>query len=257
MTFKLALLDLGGVVYLGERPLPGSVDAIERLRSAGITVRFLTNSTRSSHRMILARLQTMGLAVKADELFTPARAACALLAQKGWSPHLLIHPALAEDFSEVPEGDARAVVVGDAGENFTYAALNAAFRELDKGAAFLALANNRSFRDIDGGLSLDAGPFVAALAYASRREPVVLGKPSPDFFAAALASAGTAAQDALMVGDDVENDVGGAIAAGIAGVLVRTGKYQPGDERRVDPPPSAVADDLAAAVDWALAGGTG
>jgi ribonucleotide monophosphatase NagD (HAD superfamily) len=55
-----------------------------------------------------------------------------------------------------------------------------------------------------------------------------------------------------MIGDDAENDVGGAMKAGLAGVLVRTGKYQPGDEKQVDPRPTAVADDLAAAVDWIL-----
>ena len=57
-----------------------------------------------------------------------------------------------------------------------------------------------------------------------------------------------------MVGDDVEADVSGAMAAGLTGVLVRTGKYQPGVEARIDPPPDAVCDDLATAVAWLLAG---
>lgn len=252
MKVKAVLLDLGGVVYVGSQPLPGALDAIARLRAAGLAVRFLTNTTRTPHRLLLAQLRAMGLEVQGEELFTPALAARQLIVQQGLSPHLLVHPALEEDFAGLEPGHDVAVVVGDAGDSFTYAALNAAYRALERGAHFLALANNRSFRDEDGGLSLDAGPFVAALTFASRREPVVLGKPDGAFFHSALASLGCAPQEAVMIGDDVENDVAGAMAAGLSGILVQTGKYQAGAERQIDPPPSAVMADLPAAVDWLL-----
>ena len=144
------------------------------------------------------------------------------------------------------------MVIGDAGSGFTYDSLNAAFRVFD-GAEFLALATNRTFKDHDGELSLDAGPFVAALEFATRCKATVLGKPSPDFFSAALESMGCAAEDAVMVGDDAEMDVAGALAAGVGyGVLVQTGKYVEGVEASVDPRPSAVVDDLASAVRWIL-----
>lgn len=249
---KGVLLDLGGVVYIGETPLPGAIDAISRLRAAAIPIRFLTNTTRSPHRSVLRKLREMGIPVEDEELFTPALAARNVIEREGLSPHLLIHPALAIDFAGLVPGDRRAVVIGDAGDGFSYEALNAAFRELDRGAAFIALANNRSFRDDDGELSLDAGPFVAALAFAAQREAIVLGKPSRDFFHAALASIACAPEDAAMVGDDVEGDVEGAMAAGISGVLVKTGKYAQGDESTIDPPPSHVATDLSAAADWIL-----
>ena len=60
------------------------------------------------------------------------------------------------------------------------------------------------------------------------------------------------AGQAVMVGDDVEADVAGGQAAGLAGILVRTGKYRPGDEDLIDPPPDAVVDDIATAADWIL-----
>jgi ribonucleotide monophosphatase NagD (HAD superfamily) len=82
-----------------------------------------------------------------------------------------------------------------------------------------------------GGLQLDTAPFVAALAHASGVEPVVLGKPAPEFFAAALAQLGVAASAAMMIGDDIRADIGGAQAAGLAGILVRTGKFRPADLR--------------------------
>ncbi len=63
---------------------------------------------------------------------------------------------------------------------------------------------------------------------------------------------GCTADEAVMVGDDVEADVGGALAAGLAGVLVKTGKYESGAESTIDPPPTAVVDSLPATVDWIL-----
>ena len=184
---RAVLLDLAGVVYQGEQPLPGAVQAIASLRNAGLLLRFLTNTTRMPRRALLSRLSGMGIAIADDELFTPAQAARTWLAAKGLSAHLLIHPALEEDFANLPASGLEAVVVGDAADGFTYAALNEAFRKLLAGAAFLALARNRSFKDEDGELSLDTGAFVAALEYATQREAVLLGKPARNFFQAALA----------------------------------------------------------------------
>ena len=250
------LLDLGGVVYVGDAPLPGALEAIERLRGAGLGLRFITNTTRTPQRVMLGKLAAMGLEIAPDELFMPAIAARQALEARGLAAHLLIHPALEEDFEGLPragDGEGAAVVVGDAGKGFTYEAMNRAFRALGAGAAFLALARNRSFEDEDHALSLDAGPFVAALEFATGRSATVLGKPSPDFFQAALASLGCTAAQAVMVGDDVEADVGGAQAMGLKGLLVRSGKYRSGDERAIEPPPAALVADLAEAADWILA----
>jgi HAD superfamily hydrolase (TIGR01458 family) len=247
------LLDLSGVIYVGNQVLPGAIEAVARLRDAGLPVRFLTNTTRTPKKGIVNRLRTMGLTLADGELFTPAKAACDWLAANKRSPHLLIHPDLTEDFEGLAEQAGKAVVIGDAGTGFTYDALNAAFRELMGGADFLALATNRTFKDRDGELSLDAGAFVAALEFATQRRATVLGKPSADFFSAALTSIGCAAGDAAMVGDDAEMDVSGALSAGLAhGVLVRTGKYLAGVELSVDPSPTVVVDDLPAAVRWIL-----
>ena len=249
---RAVLLDLAGVVYQGEQPLPGAVQAIASLRNAGFRLRFLTNTTRMPRRALLSRLDGMGIAI-ADELFAPAQAACAWLAAKGLSAHLLIHPALQEDFASLPASGPEAVVIGDAADGFTYAALNETFRKLLAGAAFLALACNRSFKDEDGELSLDTGAFVTALEYATQREAVLLGKPAPEFFNAALASIACDGKEAVMVGDDAEADVAGALAAGLgAALLVRTGKYRPGDESKAKPAPSETVADLAAAARWIM-----
>lgn len=247
------MLDLSGVLYSAGAALPGAVRAVERLRDAGLPLRFLTNSTRTPKRGLLEKLRGFGVAVDPAELFTPAQAAVDLLRAKGWSPHLLVHPDLEEDFRACPAGGPVAVVVGDAGRFFTYDRLNAAFRQLADGAPFLALAANRVFLDEDGRLSMDAGAFVTALEYASGVEAQLLGKPAPDFFRAASDSMGCALAETAMIGDDAEADVAGALAAGLGqAILVQTGKYRPGDETRVTPAPSAVAGDVGAAVDRLL-----
>lgn len=250
-AYRGALLDLDGVLYVGREPLPGAAEALARLRTAGLPLGFVTNTTRRSRRVIRAELAAMGFVIADDELFTPAGAAREWIGARGAAPFLLIHPGLAEDFAGLPQDGKDAVVIGDAGDGFAYAALNRAFRLLIAGAPLLALATNRYFRAADG-LSLDAGPFVAALEHASGTRALLFGKPAPAFFQAALTGLGCRAEESVMIGDDVEADVNGAIAAGLGGILVRTGKYRPEDHARLDPR-GVTVDDVAAAVALVLA----
>jgi HAD superfamily hydrolase (TIGR01458 family) len=153
------LLDLAGVIYEGEKAIPGALDAVDRLRRAGFSLRFVTNTTRITKHMVLQRLARLGFGVTESELFTPAQGAREWLARNDCSSSLLVHPDLAQEFEDDLDRVHRAVVVGDAGEAFHYANLNRAFRELIAGAKLIALAKNRSFKDADGTLSLDAGAF--------------------------------------------------------------------------------------------------
>jgi len=248
------LLDIAGVVMLGSSPIPGAIEAVQRLRDAGLPIRFVSNTTRSTRDVLFAKVVNAGVAMSLDELFTPARAAREWLESRQASPLLLVHPGLAPDFLGLPEHGRLAVVVGDAAHGFDYAALNDAFRALVDGAGFVALAANKSFQDSDGKLSLDAGPFVAALEYACGRTAEIVGKPSPSFFGAALDSMNCPAGNAVMIGDDVDSDIAGALEAGVgAAILVRTGKYRNGDEDRASRRPTLVADNLGTAVEWVLA----
>jgi HAD superfamily hydrolase (TIGR01458 family) len=249
---KGALLDIGGVVAVGSDALPGAVEAVSRLRASGLGIRFVTNITRQSRASVVNQLNAMGFAVRLEDVFTPAIAARQWLLENGRVPYLLIHPGLAEDFTGLKQGEPDALILGDVGEALDYGLLNQAYRVLARGGDFIALAQNRVFRDADGELSLDAGAFVAALEYASGRRALVLGKPAPGFFHAAVASLGCAPDQAVMVGDDAEFDVAAAVAAGLSGLLVKTGKYAPGAENQVQPPPTAVVDDIVAAAQWIL-----
>ena len=241
------------MVHVGGEPVPGAAEALAKWREGNLSVRFVTNTTSKPASAVRERLEAMGVPVGEGELFTAPLAARALVEERNLRPHLLIAEALEEDFVGIECDEPDAVVVGDAGRAFTWEALNAAYRVLQRpGAALVAMGMNTNYRDADGGLSLDAGPFVRLLAEASGVEPVVTGKPAADFFAAAVASTGLGPGELAMIGDDVEGDVGGAQAAGLRGVLVRTGKFEPAALQASAVEPDAVVNDLAAAVAWAM-----
>lgn len=245
------LFDLEGVLSVGGYPLPGSREALLSLRAAGIPMRFITNSTRLTRNVIVNRLGSMGLEVSAQHLFTPVVAARNYLIDRKLTPHLLVHPNIESEFADLLGPAPDVVLIGDAGPAFDYAALNHCFRLLLEGLPLLAMGSNRYFRDANG-LNLDVGPFVTALEYAAELEATIFGKPASFFFLGAVNSLNLPPQDVVMVGDDAEMDVCGALAAGLRAVLVRTGKYRHGDERKVEPLGGRVFDDLDAVVDYIL-----
>lgn len=255
MTFpivpKAVLIDLAGVLHNGDQAIPGAVDALLALRNSGLPLRFLTNTTRSPRQRIVASLRQMGFAVEPDEIQTAVLATRSLVEQRNLHPHYLVHPDIRYEIGR-SHADPDAVVLGDAGQEFSYDALNRVFRLLMEGMPFIVMARNRYFRERDG-LSLDMGAFVTGLEYSSGRPAEVVGKPALPFFRSALDDLGIAPGQAVLIGDDLADDIGGAQAAGIAGILVRTGKFRPGDEASGGIKPDAVVDDFAAAVAAVLA----
>jgi HAD superfamily hydrolase (TIGR01458 family) len=239
---RAVLFDLEGTLFEAGRPIAGAAAALAALDRRGIPYRFVTNTTSRPRRVLAAELAAMDLPPDPRLLFTAPDAGRALLLARGWRrAHLLVRPALREDFPDiVPDDEAPdAVVLGDLGEETTFERLNRAFRMLLAGARLVTLARNRYYRGPDG-LRLDQGPFAAALEYASGREAILAGKPSPEFFAAALAPLGVKPSEAAIVGDDAESDVAGGQAAGLRGVLVRTGKFRETDLERPGVRPDAV-----------------
>ncbi len=243
------LLDLDGVLYVGDRVIPGAVEAVARLRELVPAVRFVTNTTTRSRVTIRRQLGELGFPAGEDELLTPATLAVRHCREHGLHRvALVMNDAVAEDFAELERADEHvdAVIVGDLGEAFAYEPLNRAFRLLMDGAQLIALQRNRFWLTPDG-LSLDAGAFVAALEFASAKTATVVGKPSTAFFDAALNSAGASAAEAVMIGDDVESDIAGAQRAGLRGVLVRTGKYREDHVRASGITPDATLGSIAEA----------
>jgi phospholysine phosphohistidine inorganic pyrophosphate phosphatase len=248
------LLDLSGVLYVQDEAVPGAADALAKLRDGGVRLRLVTNTTMRPRRSILERLERLGIEADPSELLTPATLAARRCEEAGYeSVSLVVLDELREDLEGLEEGEGSvdAVIVGDLGEGWDYGVLNRAFRQLMDGAELIALQKNRYWETAEG-LSLDAGPFVSALEYATGREAEVVGKPSDAFFEIALSELGLRADRAAMVGDDVEADVGGAMDAGLAGILVRTGKYREDLVRKSGIEPTATVDSIADVPDLLL-----
>jgi HAD superfamily hydrolase (TIGR01458 family) len=147
-------------------------------------------------------------------------------------------------------GSVDAVVLGDLAQDWTYDRLNWAFRLLleNPGAHLLALGMTRYCRS-GNQLRLDVAPFVAALQCATDRPPRVMGKPGELMFRMALAQLDFPPAATIMVGDDIRSDIGGALEAGLQGVLVKTGKFR-GEDLAGAIQPTAVIESIADFPRW-------
>lgn len=244
---RALLLDLDGVLYVEDEAVAGAQAAVECLRGGDLELRFVTNTTAYSRVRTLDKLARLGFAVEQHELVTPAALAVRHCRERGHARvALVMNEEVKRDFAGLDEAAeaADAVIVGDLGPAFGYDVLNTAFRQVMNGAELVALQKNRYWMRADG-LALDVGPFVAALEYATGREAYVVGKPAHTFFESILGELGVEAAEAAMVGDDIESDIGGAQAAGLTGILVRTGKYRDDAVRASGIEPGATVETIA------------
>jgi HAD superfamily hydrolase (TIGR01450 family) len=243
---RALVLDADGVLLYAGKPLPGSVEALERLEVAGVPYRVVTNFSLAHRETLAARVsRQFGRPVSPSTIITAASAAAAYTAarhagerllviasddaRREWSGQHLVSP----DDADVPGARVAAVVIGDAGDDLSFRNLDIAFRHLHGGAAFIAMHRNPWWVTRKG-ISLDSGALVMGLERALGRRATVAGKPSPVVFreavrelAVEVRAAGGArlrAREVAMVGDDLESDVAGARRAGLRGILVLSGK---------------------------------
>lgn len=244
---KAILFDISGVLHCDQQPYSGAVALIRQLNHTDLQLRFVTNTSRNTSQQTLQTLIEMGFDVKPEQIFTAPGAVREVLLARKLRPYCLIHPDLEAEFADIDQQDPNAVVIADAAERFNYQQLNQAFQLLMTGAPLIGIGRNRYFKS-DGLLQLDAGPFIAALEYAAGIEAEILGKPATGFFQAALSSLDCKAEEVLMIGDDFEADVFGALSAGLKACLVQTGKYQSGDEKHLEGTTGWLATDVVAAI---------
>jgi len=257
------LIDLSGTVHVDEHAIAGSVEAVRKLLALGATgagpqVRFVTNTSKESAHSLRARLVRLGVLDEAETpqpssslIFSSLTAARAHLLARSLRPLLLLSEDSLADFADLPTDNPNAVVLGLAPDQFHYSRLNEAFRLLvaNPSAPLIAVNKSRYMKVADGGLSLGTGAFAAALEFSTGRTAAVIGKPSKGFFQTVLDDMGCQAEEAVMIGDDLLDDVGGAQEAGIRGYLVRTGKFRAEDEQHDLVHPDGIFDNLAAAID--------
>lgn len=254
---QAVLFDLDGVVYQDGQAIDGAIDTLNWVNDQSLPHLFVTNTTSRPRHQIVERLQGYGLAIEAERILTPPVAACHWLRRHDANRIALFVPdATRDDFADFQildsdaESGAEAVILGDLGEDWDFARLNRAFRQLqaDSECNLLALGMTRYWRASDG-LRLDTGPFVRALEFATDKSPIVLGKPAAEFFHIALQKLDCGAGDTLMVGDDIRSDIDGARRAGLRTALVKTGKFRQADLSS-DITPDAVLGSIAELPDF-------
>jgi HAD superfamily hydrolase (TIGR01458 family) len=230
------ILDLDGVLVLRGALLPGAAEALVELESRRIPYVIGTNLSLTSRDTLSRELTRGGLPVPAERIVSAASTAAALARRRfGTAPLYVMGSAdamtefsglrlLSHDEAADSGAKAAAVIVGDAGEDFTPRNIQSAFRLLRDGAAFVAMHKNRWWLT-PAGVLLDSGSYVAALEFATERRALVTGKPSRAFFGEGVRMLGVARSQVAMVGDDLWNDIRGAQRAGLRGVFVRSGKH--------------------------------
>lgn len=228
------------------------------MKSQGVPYRFLTNTTSKSRAGIVTRLRSYGFPAESHEVFTALLAGAELARSLGCRTLLPLVPGEAledlEGFELVGGSSARqgrtadAVLVGDLADAWSFDLLQQGFAALRAGARLIALTRDRYWMT-ERGLTLDSGPFVALLEYAADVKSLVAGKPNVAFFEGAVGSmslpAGVPRKEIVMVGDDLHGDIAGAQAAGYAGYLVRTGKYQEEQLARTGIRPDRILESVA------------
>ncbi len=249
------VIDLDGVCYRGEEPIEGSVEAVRRLRDAGIAVTFATNNATRTPEEGARKLRRLGYEAAADDLVTSAVAAAAMIEPGSRCMVVgmdgLREAVLARGCELVDDPDQTDVVVTGLDTHITYERLTAATRALLNGARFIAANDDHSYPTADG-ISPGAGAMLAALETASRRTAEVAGKPEKGLYETAADKLPDG--PLLMVGDKVETDVAGAAALGWDTALVLTGVSSRADAEAASPAPTYIDDDLAALVDRLLGG---
>ncbi|XP_050304037.1 haloacid dehalogenase-like hydrolase domain-containing protein 2 [Anthonomus grandis grandis] len=247
---KEVLIDLSGTLHIENQAIPGAIEALKRLLQNDLRVKFVTNTTKESKRILHDRLISLGFEVQKKDILSSLGACRQLIEKNKFKPMLMVAPEALEDFEGLgcPENETPdAVVIGLAPTEFHYERLNEAFRHLQNGAKLIAIHAGKYYKTSDG-MSLGPGCFVKGLEYSAQCSAILVGKPNKLFFQSALSTA-ISPSEAVMIGDDVTDDIKGAMDAGLLGYLVKTGKYREGDEQKICPKPTAVFPSFVEAVD--------
>lgn len=251
MTIRGILLDIDGVLHVSMQPVLGAAETLHLLEQQGYHTCFVTNTTIFSRASLAHRLQQLGLPIPESSLITAPLATANYIRQhypnkRCW---VLTKGDTAADFAnielvETHSEEADVVVIGGAEELLTYEAMNRAFRMLMNGAVLLAMHKNLYWKT-SAGLQLDSGPYVSALEIASGKQAIVMGKPNTAIFEQGLLNMHVAAHEAIMVGDDIQNDISAAQQVGMRAILVCTGKHRADSPLLANIHPDAILPSIA------------
>lgn len=250
---KAWIFDMDGVLYLGSEMLPGCNELLDALTLRERKIMMATNNSMSTPEAYEQKLAGMGMDVPASEVLTSAIATRDYLLRtlpEGSGIFVIGMPALrAQIFDGTPfhpvqfgEEDPAAVVIG-LDLQFSYDKLKQGLQALQTGALFVA-TNADTTLPLETGLVPGAGSIVAALAAASGRKPIVIGKPETPMLEAAMMRMGVSPDETVMIGDRLDTDVLAGRRAGTTTVLVLTGVSTRDDLVMAEALPDLIVSDL-------------
>jgi HAD superfamily hydrolase (TIGR01450 family) len=251
-SFDSFLVDLDGVVWLGEEPIKGAEETLHELQRGGKWLRFLTNDPRESRERLADRLRALGLSLEAADVFTAATAVAALAAKRsggGRTSFVIGAPALRAEVAAAglrvldgERGREADVVIVAGHDGFDHAELRIAMHALWRGAELYGAGRDPSVPTPSGPWP-GSGAVLAAVEYGSGRRGITAGKPEPHLFELARRSLPHGDRTA-MVGDRLDSDVAGARRAGLPAILVLTGSTRREDLDGAAVPPDHVIASL-------------
>lgn len=239
------VIDLDGVIWLGRQPVPGSADAVARLRAAGESPVFVTNN--ASARVVEQEAKLAAMGIPAEGAVVTSAVAGARLLEPDDRVFVIGGPGLQEEVRlrgcvTVEDADCDVVISG-LDRDLTYEALRIAGTAIRRGARWVLTNPDTTFPTPDG-LEPGAGSIGAAIAAAGGVAPIVAGKPEGAMVSLLRDRLGP---DGIVAGDRPDTDGRFAAALGYRFGLVLTGVTGDAD-LPVEPEPSWVAPDLDALV---------
>jgi 4-nitrophenyl phosphatase len=220
------IVDMDGVLYRGEQPMPGLTEFFEFARAHPFAL--VTNNSTVTALDCQRKLARMGVDVPASAVLTVSDTTALYLAGAplpGRRAMVLGSPVLKEAIAGVGielVGSSADVVVIGLDTHLTYATLAEAVRSISKGAAFVAT----SFDPVlltEEGTAPGSGAIVAAVQACVAATPVCVGKPSAAMFETAAALLGFRPDQTLVVGDNPGSDIAGGAAVGARTALLLSG----------------------------------
>lgn len=246
---RALVLDLDGVVYVGNRPVEGVAEFLRGWREEGRKVVFVTNNSSLSREGYARKLEGMGIRALPQEILTSGYLTAEHLRRRapGARVYVVGEEGLKEELRragmELVEGEEVEYVVVGIDREFNYRKLEVALRALNGGAEFLATNADPTY-PTERGLLPGAGAMVSALSFSSGRKPRIMGKPSPRMYREALRLLGTKPGETAAVGDRVDLDVVPAKRLGMFSVLVLSGVTRREDLKGLKERPDLVLERL-------------
>ncbi len=222
------ILDIDGVLYEGNRALPGAIELIEHLNKNNTPYVLFTNNTTNTLENHVTKLSRLGMRVPAASIITAASVAAKMIAQEvtaGTRCFVIGEAGLVEALLKVglevtqSEGDDIQYVVIGMDRQLTYEKLKIATRAILNGAHFISTNADPIYMDGDGIIPA-SGSIQAALEVATGIKAKMTGKPEPAGFLLALNQLGCSAEETGMLGDQPEIDLLGASRVGIKTFLI-------------------------------------